>query len=297
MTIGRRADTLDALKRLRKASIRASDIASQYWCEKQMELNYLYGQKITAEIKKGRQIHGELESETNVPIILMPKSYADSFYRGLFTSLRALKALKENRKTREVQVYGSIEGFKIVGKIDQLEIKDDEVVVQEDKTRSNDNLPSEAQMLTHRVQVMLYRKLLDDIHSKKYDADNFKRMFGTSTLFLTSEFKRQLQSLEVENSMMSVNAVADELFSTFQGMGRISDTLQIRYINQFTGKQTKLEKIKYTDGEMDGIVKFVMEYWKGGRSAMPVPMEEKWKCNFCAFFGKECKVWWPQQKL
>ncbi|MCL5114924.1 MAG: exonuclease V [Candidatus Marsarchaeota archaeon] len=288
---------MDALKRLKKASIRASDIASQYWCEKQMELNYLYGQKITAEIRKGRQIHGALESETNIPIILMPKSYADSFYKGLFTSLMALKALKEKGKTREVQVYGSIDGFKIVGKIDQLEMKDGEVVIQEDKTRGSDNLPSEAQMLTHRVQVMLYRRLLEDIQSKKYAVDNFKKMFGASTLLLTGEFKRQLQSLEVENDMMSVNAVADKLFSEFQRMGRISNTLQIRYINQFTGKQTKLEKVEYTSSEMDGIAKFVMEYWKGGRNAMPVPMEEKWKCNFCAFFGKECKVWWPQKTI
>ena len=52
-----------------------------------MELNYIHGAKITAEIKKGRALHEELENETNVPIVLMPKSYADVMYKMIYTSL------------------------------------------------------------------------------------------------------------------------------------------------------------------------------------------------------------------
>lgn len=288
---------MDALKRLKKASIRASDIASQYWCEKQMELNYIYGQKITAEIRKGKEMHGTLESETNIPIILMPKSYSDSFYKGIYSSLMALKSLKENGKAREIQVYGSVDGFKVVGKIDQLEIKDNEVVVQEDKTRSTDKVPTDAQVLTHRVQVMLYKKLLEDIKTGEYSSEQFKRAFGTSSMPLTMEFKRQLKVLGLKEDMMSVNAVADSFFSAVRSIGKISDTLLIRYINQYTGMQTKIEKVYYTKEEMDSILRFIMEYWKGERAAMPVPEDEVWKCSYCAFFGKECKVWWPQKAL
>ncbi len=107
-----------------------------------MELNYIHGAKITAEIKKGRALHEELESETNVPIVLMPKSYADVMYKILYTSVSALDALVKNKISREIQVYGAINGFTVVGKIDQLEIKDNEVFVWEDKTKSNDNLPT-----------------------------------------------------------------------------------------------------------------------------------------------------------
>lgn len=262
-----------------------------------MELNYIYGQKITAEIKKGKEIHGTLESETNVPIILMPKSYSDSFYKGLYSSLMALRSLKENGKAREIQVYGSISGFKIVGKIDQLEIRDNEVVVQEDKTRSTDKVPTDAQILTHKVQVMLYKKLLEDIKKGEYTSEQFKRAFGTSTMPLTAEFKRQLQALDVKEQMMNVNAIVDLFFSAIKELGKISDTLLVRYINQYTGKQTKIEKIYYTEEEMNSILGFIMEYWKGNREAMPVPKDESWKCNYCAFFGKECKVWWPQKAL
>ncbi len=262
-----------------------------------MELNYIYGQKITKEIKKGRQIHGELESETNIPIVLMPKTYADVMYKGLYTSYMALKTLQQNKKTREVQIYGAINGFKLVGKIDQLDIKDGEVIVQEDKTRGNDNIPSDAQILSHKAQVVLYRKLLGDIKEGRYTLKDFESAYKTSELPITLEFKRQLESLQVDKDLMSVNSAAEALFGSIGELGKISDTLCIRYINQFSGNVISLHKIKYSDEEAQQMLDFVLRYWKGEREALPVPMEEKWKCNFCAFFGKECKVWWPQSKL
>ena len=35
-----------------------------------------------------------------------------------------------------------------------------------------------------------------------------------------------------------------------------------------------------------------MKYWNGERKSLPVPEKESWKCNYCVFFGKECKAWW-----
>ena len=288
---------MNALSRLKKSSIRASDIAAQYWCEKQMELNYLYGQKITNEIRKGRRIHGDLESETNVPIVLMPASYADFMYKSVYTSYMALRVLSEKKKTREVQVYGKLNGFKVVGKIDQLDAKDSEVIVQEDKTRGSDNMPSDAQILTHKVQVMLYRKMLEDMKEERYTRKDFEESYKTSTLSITPEFRRQLESTGVERELMSVGAVSDAFFYSITKLGRISDTLYLRYINQFTGNVIKLHKLKYSTEEMSQMLDFVMKYWNGERDALPVPEGEKWKCNFCAFFGNRCKVWWPQQKL
>ncbi len=288
---------MNALARLRKTSIRASDIAAQYWCEKQMELNYLYGQKITKEIRKGRRIHGDLESETNVPIVLMPTSYADFMYKSVYTSYMALKVLSEKKKTREVQVYGKLNGFKVVGKIDQLDAKDNEVIVQEDKTRGSDNIPSDAQILTHKVQVMLYRKMLEDMKEERYARKDFEESYRTSTLSITPEFRRQLESTGVERELMSVSAISDAFFDSVRKLDRISDTLYLRYINQFTGNVIKLHRLKYSDEEMAQMIGFVMQYWNGDREALPVPEEEKWKCNFCAFFGNRCKVWWAQSKL
>ena len=288
---------MSVIEALHKSSIRVSDIASQYWCERQMEYNYKYGKKITAEIKEGRLIHEELEGEVNVPIILQPKGYADALYKGLYTSYMALDALKKNKKTREVQIYGSIAGYKVVGKIDQLDIKEGKVAILEDKTRANHNMPSESQRVTHKIQTMVYRKLVEDVVDNKYDEKNFTRAYRTSTLKLTEEFARQLDAMSIEKSLQNIDSIASRFFEEMRSVGKVSETLYIRYINQFTGKEIDLYKFEYDESEMQGIIRYVMKYWNGERESMPVPEQEKWKCSFCVFFGKECKVWWPQTVL
>lgn len=263
-----------------------------------MELNIVYGSKITAEIKQGRKMHEELESETNpVPIVLMPKSYADVMYKILYTSVSALEVLLKNGVSREIQIYGNINGFPIVGKMDQLELKGGEVLVWEDKTKKSDDIPSEPQMLSHKVQVMVYRKLLADLIAKRYTIDMFRRKYGIQRLNVTEEFARQLDALSIAKQMQTVDAMAVRYFDLFASVGQVSNTLHIRYINQFTGKEIKLYRFEYDESEIEKELGFVLKYWKGEREAMPVPFEEKWKCNWCGFFGKECKVWWPQKKL
>jgi exonuclease V len=286
------------MEELHKTSIRVSDIASQYWCERQMEYNYKYGKKmVTAALKEGRMLHEELEGEVNVPIILQPKNYPDFLYKSLYTSYMALDALKKNKKTREVQIYGSLMGYKVVGKIDQLDIKDDKVAILEDKTRSSDNVPSDGQKVTHKIQAMAYKKLTDDIMEGRYTSDNFIRAYHTSAMKLTEEFIRQLDALAISKELQSIDTVATRFFHGMKALGKTSDTLYIRYINQFTGKEITLYKFQYDEDEMQGIIKYVMKYWSGERKAMPVPEQEKWKCSYCVFYGKECKAWWQQKVL
>lgn len=288
---------MSVLSDLHKSSIRVSDIASQYWCERQMELNYKYGQRITREIKEGKTIHEELENEANVPIILQPKNYADALYKTIYTSLEALKALKEKKKTREVQIYGSINGYSVVGKIDQLEMRDDKVVISEDKTRASGNVPSESQQLVHKIQVIVYKRMLDDLREGNYGFNNFEVAYHIDKLKMTDEFKRQLDALKISSSLQNIQAVSKDLFGEFKKLGSVSETLHIRYIDQFTGKEIKSHRIEYSKDELDSIIKYVLKYWNGERQSTPVPEDEKWKCRFCVFYGKECKVWWPQKGL
>lgn len=288
---------MSVLSDLHKNNIRVSDIASQYWCERQMEYNYKYGQKITWEIKEGKTIHEELESEVNIPIILQPKNYADALYKIIYTSVEALKALKKNKKTREVQVYGSIGGYTVVGKIDQLEIKDNKVVISEDKTRSNGNIPSESQQLVHKIQVLVYKKMLEDLKQGHYGFSNFEVAYHINSLKLTDEFKRQLDAMKIDSSLQNISSVSKTFFNEIRSLDGISETLHIRYIDQYTGKEIKLHKVEYNKEEVDEIIKYILKYWNGERESAPVPENESWKCKFCVFFGKECKVWWKQKAL
>jgi len=288
---------MDVLKKLKKSNIRATDIAAQFWCEKQMELGYLFGRKVTAEIKKGKDIHEILENETNIPVVLMPKSYADVLYKIFYTSTLAIETLYENGKSREIQIYGAVDGFPVVGKIDQLELRDGIISIWEDKTKANDNLPNEPQLHTHKIQVMLYKKLLDDILMKNYTEEKFKSTYGTLKLHLSDEFIRQLDAMKIKKEEQNLDFIIHKYFKSFFDMKKIDEFLHIRYINQFTGKEIKTYKFQYDEKDMNNSLKFVLGYWKGEREALAVPENEKWKCQYCGFYGKECKVWWPQKQL
>lgn len=288
---------MDNLKRLKKQSIRATDVAAQYWCERQMEYGYLFGERITKEIKKGKEIHKEMEEETNVPVVLMSRTYDDYMYKVIYTSVVALETLFKGKKSREIMLYGMLNGFPFVGKMDMLEIKDSETQVWEDKTKSNDNLPSDPQLLTHKIQVMLYKRMLDEIKGGRYNLEMFRKFFRTQSLKISMEFARQLDALSIEKALQSVDAVAVKYFELMMKLPKISEDLHIRYINQLTGKEIKLYRFKYDEKEIGDALEFVLKYWRGERDSLPVPEDEKWKCNYCAFFGKECKVWWPQKKL
>lgn len=262
-----------------------------------MEYNYRYGQKITKEIKGGRVIHEELENEVNVPIMLQPKSYSDALYKKVYTSVEALRALKKNKKTREVQLYGSIGGYKVVGKIDQLEIRNNKVVISEDKTRANGNVPSKSQQLVHKIQVLVYKKLLDDLVNGLYNYNNFEVAYHIKTLNLTDEFKRQLDVMDIRSDAQNIQSIARNFFSMLQSFDGIDNTMYIRYINQFTGDEIKQHKLEYKGEEINGIIKYILRYWSGERESAPVPEQESWKCNYCVFFGEKCKVWWKQRGL
>lgn len=288
----------DVLKALGRSSIRVTDIAAQYWCERQMEYNYVYGRKVvTQAIRNGTAVHARLEDETNVPVQLSPKSYADVLYKILYTGMVELGALKRNGVAREIQAYGSISGFRVVGKIDQLELSNGQVTVLEDKTKSNGNEPSDAQLLTNRIQVMVYRKMLEDAAQGAYSPDAYARDYGISRMRITDGFSVQLDALGVPKSEQTLQSAAQSYFSSLRSMGSLSDSLRVRYINQATGSEIRTYEFKYDAAEMRDITDFVMAYWRGARDAMPVQEQDKWKCRFCQFYGKECKAWWPQGTL
>jgi len=290
------------MEKLHKSSISVTDISSQYWCELKMELNHLYGEERTAEMRKGLDVHEELENKINLPIELEPRSFSDALYKTLYTNYEALQVLKKNKKTREFKIYGSVNGFRISGKIDELAMIDDETAIIEDKTigrgKSGEKFqPTEARTRSDKVQVTLYKKLLDDVGEGRYTLENFRHGYRTKSLKITNEFKLQLDTLKIENSMQSVDSMASRFFESALKIGPISNALQIRYIDRFTNKQVSSQRFTYSSSEANSIIKFAFKYWNGERDALPVPSEERWKCTFCYFYGRQCKVWWPQKSL
>ncbi|MCL4381112.1 exonuclease V [Candidatus Marsarchaeota archaeon] len=282
------------MKKLKKASIRVTDIAMQYWCEKQMELNYLFGPKFVApeKVDAGKRLHEELEKEISVPIDLQPKNYADYLFKDFYKGYTSMSLLGKNKKAREISIYGMEDNFKLIGKIDEIDIRDGSAVIVENKTRESNKIPSEAQTLTNKIQIIIYRKLLNDILQNRFGYEKFNAVYSLTRMHLTAEFVTQLDALGVEKGMQSLNEVSKKFFDSIARMKNMDDEMYLKYINRNTGEVMKSVEIKYDENYARDVLAFTMKYWRGARQALPVPEKETWKCSFCKFRGNECKAWY-----
>ncbi len=281
----------NVLRKLGKSGITASDISSQLWCEKQMELNYMYGKRYTKAMTEGSRIHSELEDEVRVALSAEPITYYDSLYKIGYESYFALKGLAEKKIGREIRIYGSVNGYRITGQIDELRLKGGNTVVVENKTKESGKPIDEAVLRPHRAQVMLYRKMLDDIKSGAYSYENFASTYRIGSGELSEQFVKQLKVLGLESGMISLSKIYSSVFDAIISLPKLSDKLEIHYIDRFTGSTIADVYVEYSADQINSILVDSMGYWNGEREARPVPREEKWKCNFCKFFGRECKVY------
>jgi exonuclease V len=284
-------EKMSMLRKLGKSGITASDISSQLWCEKQMELNYMYGKRYTKAMSEGSKIHSELEEEVRVALAAEPITYYDSLYKIGYENYFALKGLAEKKIGREIRIYGSVNGYRLTGQIDELRIKNNSVVIIENKTKESGKPIDEAVLRPHRAQVMLYRKMLDDIRNGSYTYDNFANTYKIAAGELSQQFIKQLKLLGLESSLIGLEKIYSAVFSEIEKLPGISDRLEIHYIDRFTGSTIADIYVEYEKKQIDELLAYAMGYWNGEREAQPVPKEEKWKCNFCKFFGRECRVY------
>ncbi|VVB76849.1 Exonuclease V - a 5' deoxyribonuclease [uncultured archaeon] len=290
---------VSVMSRLNKTSIRVTDIANQFWCERQMELNCLHGTKFTKEMAKGRSIHAELKDEVYVPLTVETVTYKDYLYKAAYENVMSLHSLKADGMCREVRVFGSINGYKVSGQIDEMRIKDGKVQVVERKTTQAGRQITGSYSKTHAVQVMVYRKLMEDIRSKRYAYENFAINYGVGPGKdgLSEEFKRGLDAIGIHGITQSTYEMYKKMFSEIYTMPELSNDLEIAYVDRASGKQIGSLDIPYTEEAVNKDLTWAMGFWLGKRESQPVPESEVRKCGFCKFFGKECTVWGGQKTI
>jgi exonuclease V len=280
------------LKKLGKSSILVTDIANQFWCERQMEYNYLYGKKYTKYMAQGKQLHEALQEEVYVPLTVEPVTYGDFLYKTAYENYRSLRSLKEGGMCRELRVYGSLNGYKLSGQIDELRIVDAHTKIIERKSTDVDRKLTEVYSRPHVMQVMLYRKMLGDIRSKSYTHDNFANAYDVLKTELSDVFKRELKAMGIKEEMINTYSMYRAMFEEMYTIPELSDTLEVEYVDRFSGKRLASVEKAYDAASVSANISYVMKYWNGERESAPVVEAENWKCNFCKFFGKECKAWW-----
>ena len=196
-----------------KKPLSVTDIVSPAWCELQYYFTISrYGKKRpTMAMKRGSEVHAKLEEEIFTKVQVPVQSREDSWALQLWNLITSLRTLRETGITREMQVWGVLDGQVIAGVIDELRIGtvDEEmdlkneaeldriitaealladtgrpvppiserhhdqqlIFITDTKTRSNRTVPRGPSLRGTVYQLMLYYALLQDFASHQTNFD------------------------------------------------------------------------------------------------------------------------------
>ncbi|KAI0975066.1 hypothetical protein F4678DRAFT_470332 [Xylaria arbuscula] len=212
----REPDTRTPLQRFRtfpKRPLTVSDFATGSWCELQhwFTLTRLPGGRKTktAAMKGGSRVHQTLEDEVHSTVEISIASKEEAFALRLWNIIQGMRTLRDTGMTRELEVWGIIEGEVLNGIIDQLNHATPNASFEEEinltssnpssqqsaitdymssshktvyltdvKTRGSTRLPKGWAVRPARVQLLLYHRLLSDMAADKLDYTAIFERYG-----------------------------------------------------------------------------------------------------------------------
>ncbi len=118
-------DTRSPLERFRTAPKKAfsvTDLVSPAWCE----LQYWYtltkhGKKRrTTEMRQGSVVHQKLEDQVHTTVRVEVTTKEDAWALRIWNVIQGLKTLRYTGLTRELEIWGTVDGLVVNGVIDEL---------------------------------------------------------------------------------------------------------------------------------------------------------------------------------
>lgn len=116
-------DARSPLERFRsKKPLSVTDLVSPAWCELQYFYSLSkYGRvRKTVAMKKGSEVHKVLEEQVHTTVPVETVSKEDTFGLRLWNIIQGLRTLRVTGMTRELEVWGVVEGQVVNGIIDEL---------------------------------------------------------------------------------------------------------------------------------------------------------------------------------
>jgi len=282
----------EALKKEFSKRINVEAISNQFWCEKQVELSLLHETEGVSEYRmRGRERHKELHKEvTDLYEIPEIKSKEDRVGVMLHNAIVGVLRLAHMGLTRELPVLGCIDQWFIKGVIDELKIKDGVIQLIERKTRMTDSIPTQAQILTHKIQGMIYYKLLSRLQDE--NIDYWQEIAEFYDLDVNAKMSDELLKMLVEKQLLRREEIKFEkdlkkkakyFVSILKRLPPISPEILLIYESQKAGKEIGVIKVLFDEKWIEDKIKYAREYWEGKREALKVPETDKWKCRYCEF--------------
>ena len=193
-------DVRSPLQRFRskpKKTLSVTDLVSPSWCE----LQYWYSltkhgkKRLTSAMRQGSAVHKVLEDQVHRIVEVNVQKKEDSWGLRLWNIVQGLRGLRETGLTRELEIWGIIDGEVINGVIDEVSFRcpnemegsataaaasnvDRQVYLTDVKTRGTRKLPSGASFRPTAMQLMLYHVLLSDLATNRVDADVVFNRYG-----------------------------------------------------------------------------------------------------------------------
>lgn len=118
-------DTRSPLERFRtrpKKALSVTDLVSPAWCE----LQYWYTltkhgrKKRTPAMKQGSAVHQKLEDQVHTTVRVDVESKEDAWGLRIWNVIQGLRTLRDTGLTRELEIWGTVDGLVVNGVIDEL---------------------------------------------------------------------------------------------------------------------------------------------------------------------------------
>ncbi|KAH8804678.1 putative exonuclease V [Xylogone sp. PMI_703] len=193
-------NTRSPLQRFRtppKKPLSVTDLVSPAWCELQYWYTLTrtkYGRKDpTPAMRRGSEVHQKLESEVHTTVQIDVETEEEKWALRLWNVIIGLRTLRFEGLTRELEVWGTVDGLLVNGVIDELSFNCPDTTLEESlqvghddhlngtpitsqriyitdvKTRLAKTLPSGVAFRPTRMQLMLYYDLLNRLASNEVD--------------------------------------------------------------------------------------------------------------------------------
>ena len=207
-----------------KKPLSVTDLVSPSWCE----LQYWYSltkhgrKRRTAAMKQGTVVHQTLQDQVHQTVSVETKTREDAWGLRIWNVVQSLKLLRETGLTRELEVWGIVDGAVIIGVIDELSYQcPDRILEAEAKWTDEDAAAiqngSEVQTLQRTLDEYLKfsgaSKIQDEAMSKKVvrtGAGNSRKIYitdvktrTTNSLPKSVSFRPTLMQLMIYHRLLS----------------------------------------------------------------------------------------------
>ncbi|KAF2773595.1 hypothetical protein EJ03DRAFT_333273 [Teratosphaeria nubilosa] len=246
-------DTLPPIQRFRtqpKKPLSVTDLISPAWCELQYWYNLTkYGKvKRTSAMKQGSKVHKKLEEQVHKEVPVDVQTKEDRFALRIWNIIQGLRTLRRTGMTRELEVWGMIDGEVVNGIVDQIttECPDEDAeaeMLQTDEKASSIAGKTDSKGKTAPAQDQ--RTLTDYMTSSQKGATILQQQAGNSygflgtlhekpkTLYMVDVKTRQSKSLPSSDSQSRPVhyqlMMYHRLFSTLAANGVDASRIFARY--------------------------------------------------------------------